>query len=119
MSPEQARGDVGHLDGRSDVYSLGVLLRFVVFEGSKGARIDRALEAICAKAMAEKPDDRYASVPELEMDVSRFLDGLAVSARVETVFDKAGRFYRRYRFFILLMAAYLAMRIALIYFFRK
>ena len=121
MSPEQAGGDVGHLDGRSDVYSLGVLLRFVVSEtaGTGGQRIDRALEAICAKATADRPEDRYPGVPELGMDVSRFLDGLAVSARAETLLDKTVRFYRRYRFFILLMAAYLVMRIALILFFRK
>jgi hypothetical protein len=43
----------------------------------------------------------------LSADASRYLDGLAVAAHREGVFEKAGRFYRRYRFFILLIAAYL------------
>jgi len=42
---------------------------------------DKALEAICAKATQNDPANRYASVSELSADVSRYLDGLPVSAR--------------------------------------
>jgi hypothetical protein len=37
-----------------------------------------------------------------------------VGAHRESIFDKASRFYRRYRFFILLILAYLVMRVILL-----
>jgi len=125
MSPEQTRGDVEHLDARSDIYSLGALLRFLltgrpeIASSPAGRRLDKSLLAICAKSTAAAPADRYPNVPEMALDVSRYLDGLAVDAHRESVFEKAGRFYRRYRFFILLIAAYLAMRVLILLFMHR
>jgi len=124
MSPEQARGDVDSLDARSDIFSLGALLRFLLTsKPSDGAhassRLDRPLESICSKATAPAPADRYGSVQELALDVSRYLDGLAVVAHRESFLDKSFRFYRRYRFFILLILAYLLMRMLLLVFLKR
>jgi len=125
MSPEQSRGDVAHVDERSDIFSLGILLRFLSAPPATQPkpndtwRRDKALDAICAKATETDPSKRYASVPELSADVSRYLDGLPVSARKETIFDKTARFYRRHTTAILLIAAYLVMRILLLIFSRR
>src|SRR5271163_760194 len=117
MSPEQARGEVEVLDARSDIFSLGALLRFILAQKTPSGftpRLDRSLEAICAKASAEQREARYAGVPDLSRDVSRYLDGLAVGAHPEGIFEKLARLYRRYRFFILLILAYLVMRVILL-----
>jgi len=125
MSPEQARGDVEHLDARSDIFSLGTLLRFLLTDGFsdsppvRARGLDKSLESIIGKATANVPQDRYESVSELAIDVSRYLDGVAVGAHPESFFEKATRFYRRYRFFILLIAAYLLMRVLILFFFHR
>jgi eukaryotic-like serine/threonine-protein kinase len=121
MSPEQARGEVELLDPRSDIFALGAVLRFLLsqkFAPGESGRVERALEAICAKACAQEREGRYATVQEMAMDVSRYLDGLAVGAHRENIFERLGRFYRRYRFFILLIAAYLLVRVLLVVFYR-
>ena len=56
------------------VLVVGALLKFVAGSSQTASeKLPRALRAICEKSMASRPEDRYASVSELAVDVSRFL----------------------------------------------
>ncbi len=91
MSPEQAEGRVDQLGPASDVYSLGAVLYTLLcgrapFEyvwcdvtaligrvrlgefpppRKANAQVPRELEAVCLKAMAMRPENRYASATDL------------------------------------------------------
>ncbi len=120
MSPEQAEGDLDHLGPRSDVYSLGGTLYYLLtgrppVEGDFGdvlraaqrgeliaprardATIDKALEAVCLKAMAHRPAERYATPMALSEDVERWMADEPVSAWREPFSRRARRWARRNR----------------------
>jgi tetratricopeptide (TPR) repeat protein len=59
--------------------------------------LDRALEAICLKAMALKPEDRYLSPKALSEDVERWMADEPVAAYREPFSKRAGRWARRHR----------------------
>jgi serine/threonine protein kinase len=121
MSPEQARGETEEIDLRSDIFSLGAVLRFIVVGGAQeeSSAMPRPLSAICAKATADSPGARYAGVSELSADVSLYMDGLPVTAYSENLFERFGRFYKRHEIAILLITAYLIMRTTIQFFFHR
>jgi len=123
MAPEQLRGDVGHMDERTDVYGLGAILSFMINDGLRtGSRVPRAarpIRAICAKAMQVDPSQRYSSVESLTTDITRYLSDAPVSAYPETPIERLARLLNRHRTAVILIAVYLMMRLLFILFSRR
>jgi len=124
MAPEQAAGDPALVDARADVYAIGAILRdLCATADGTGPRIPathtRPLSAIILKAMAANPADRYVDVTSLARDVAAFRAGEPVAAYQENLWERTRRVVIRYRTPILLVVAYLMMRITLLAFFGR
>jgi tetratricopeptide (TPR) repeat protein len=135
MSPEQAAGEWDRVGPASDIYSLGASLYVLlsgqpVYEGGRETVLDKArggqlrpprelnprvppaLEAICLKAMASQPNDRYATARELANDVERWLADEPVEAYPEPWRVRARRWISRHRTLMTGVAASLLVAIA-------
>lgn len=130
MAPEQASGEIDEVGPTADVYALGGILWYLLsgehpsaepaaYAPALSGAVPARLIAISSKARAIEPADRYESVELLSADIRRFLEGNAVRAYRETFRDRLGRLAHRHRVAILLVLAYLLLRVGLIFFNRR
>ena len=125
MPPEQARGEIEKLSPRSDVYSIGAMLYHLLARQMPyvppGARssarellarvkagapaplhelnpsLPAELVAICDKAMARDPGQRYADTLAFAEDLRAFLEGRVVAAYETGAFAELRKWIARNR----------------------
>jgi serine/threonine protein kinase len=106
MSPEQAKGDIGIINHKSDIFSLGVILYEMIClrapwtgktsdevleqvremtpikprERNPEAEVPAELERLALKCLEKNPEDRVDTVAELAENVRSFIEGRAMGS---------------------------------------
>lgn len=125
MAPEQAAGQSHAVGPTADVYALGgLLLALLTGEAdaptlspqarlaslAAGRRVPLPLVAIARRCTAADPSARYSDAAAVLDDVRRYRSGEPVSAHEESALERVVRRLRPWRTALLLIAAYLVMR---------
>ena len=124
MAPEQASGENRSGDVRADVFGLGAILYLLLVgsdpdpDGDAAAIVSKhhatpkPLRSVCAMALDRRPDRRYPTVERLAADIASYRAGDPVGAHRESIHERVTRLARTYSVAILLVLAYLIMRVA-------
>jgi serine/threonine-protein kinase len=126
MPPEQAEGRLDELGPAADIFSLGAVLYYMLtgrppYQGRYGRAVvelakrydfprpqevqpatPRPLEAVCLKAMARQPGDRYPTTTALAVDVEHWLADEPVSAWRESWGETTWRWARHHQILVTL-----------------
>ena len=118
MSPEQIR-DASQVTAATDIWSIGTILYRMLtgrppFQAASvmetlrqvtdhqpvsprdiNPQLDRDIDTICMKCLQKDPDQRYASVADLQQDIEHYLAGRAIVARPVGRTEHAIRWCRR------------------------
>src|SRR5262249_36073800 len=131
MAPEQAQGRTASIGTLTDVYCLGAMLyeiltgyppfydkdalvtiRLVITTPPQPPRqrvaaVPPALEAVCLKALAKEPSERYPSATALAREIQQFLADEPVEAFADPFHVRALRWAKRNRTLVSSAAALL------------
>jgi serine/threonine protein kinase len=114
MPPEQVTGS--EVGPRADVFALGRILGILL---QTGTRVPRPLRSIQHKATEFDQTLRYDGAQALAADITAWMDGMPVRAHNESITERLARLLRKHRALAGLLAAYLLLRIVLLFWFRR